>query len=237
MSERRKGLWLDPRTKLALLLLCVLSAAMAPSLLYELLVVAAVACYGIACGKFRYSLTAVAVYIGIYFLTMAALRTHGGVQIMLVAFFGLVHKVYPCGIMAGIILSNTKIGEFLSAMNRSHVPQKVVIPVAVMLRYVPTIREDWRSIRDAMRMRDVSPSLGGFLTHPGQTVECVYVPLMMAASKTSDELTVASVTRGIENPNPRTSFVLIGFGPADVIFLLLFLGVFLVGQLCRGVFL
>ena len=71
-----------------------------------------------------------------------------------------------------------------------------------MLRYIPTIQEDWHFVKDAMRMRDVSPSLGGFLSHPGMTVECIYVPLMMMASKAADELSIASVTRGIENPNP-----------------------------------
>lgn len=34
------------------------------------------------------------------------------------------------------------------------------------------------------------------------TIECIYVPLMMAASKAADELSIASITRGIENPNP-----------------------------------
>ena len=78
-----------------------------------------------------------------------------------------------------------------------------------------TIQEDWRYITDAMRMRDVSPSLAGFLTHPGMTVECIYVPLLMAASKAADDLSVASVTRGIENPNPRTCLVQIKCGVAD----------------------
>ena len=44
-GEKRRGLWIDPRTKILLLLLCVLSATMAPSLLYEMLVVALVACF------------------------------------------------------------------------------------------------------------------------------------------------------------------------------------------------
>ena len=100
-------------------------------------------------------------------------------------------------------------------MNRVHAPKKLVIPLAVMLRYIPTIQEDWRYIKDAMRMRDVSPSLAGFLAHPSMTVECIYVPLMMAASKAADELSIASVTRGIENPHPRTCLVQIKCGAAD----------------------
>ena len=64
----------------------------------------------------------------------------------------------------------------------------------------------------------------------------IYVPLMMAASKTADELTVASVTRGIENPTQRTSYVRIGFGIADLIVVLAFLAMFLVGQFYGEVF-
>lgn len=136
------GLWIDPRTKIVLLLLCVLSAAMAPSLYYEMLLVVLVAFFGIACHKTRYSIAGVAAYIAIYFLTIGALQLHGSLQVIFIAFLGLVHKVYPAGMLAGIILSTTKVGEFLSAMNRSRIPQKIVIPLAVMLRYVPTIRED-----------------------------------------------------------------------------------------------
>lgn len=233
----RPGLWIDPRTKIILLLLCVLSAAMAPSLFYEMLLVVLVSLFGMACRKARYSIIAAGAYIAIYFLTIGALQLYGSLQVILIAFLGLVHKVYPAGMLAGIILSTTKVGEFLSAMNRSRIPPKIVIPLAVMLRYIPTIREDWVFIKDAMRMRDVSPSLKGFLTHPGMTIECIYVPLMMTASKAADELTIASVTRGIENPKPRTSWVQIGFSVSDLVVTGCFLVMFLTGQLCKEVFL
>ena len=139
----------------------------------------------------------------------------GTLRTMFVAFLGLFHKVYLCGMLAGIVLSTTKVSEFLSAMNRIHAPKKLVIPLAVMLRYIPTIQEDWHFIKDAMRMRDVSPTPAGFLKNPGMTIECIYVPLMMAASKAADELSIASVTRGIENPNPRTCLVQIKCRAAD----------------------
>ena len=116
-GEKRRGLWIDPRTKILLLLLCVLSATMAPSLLYEMLVVALVACFGTACGKIRYSIIGIIVYGVFYLLTQAVLQMpSGNVQVMLIAFLGLVHKVYPCGILSGIIISTTKVGEFLSAL-------------------------------------------------------------------------------------------------------------------------
>ena len=158
----------------------------------------------------------------------------GTLRTMFVAFLGLFHKVYACGMLAGIVLSTTKVSEFLSAMNRIHAPKKFVITFAVMLRYIPTIQEDWHFIKDAMRMRDVSPSLGGFLSHPGMTVECIYVPLMMMASKAADELSIASVTRGIENPNPRTCLVQIKCGIADWMAMLIAVAFFIFELCMRG---
>ena len=207
----------------------------APSLYYEMGLVVLIGLFGACCGKWKYAWKGAAFYGLIVLITFWIMDTMTGTwRTMFIAFLGLFHKVYPCGMLSGIVISTTKVSEFLSAMNRVHAPKKLVIPLAVMLRYIPTIQEDWRYIKDAMRMRDVSPSLGGFLSHPGMTVECIYVPLMMTASKAADELSIASVTRGIENPNPRTCLVQIKCGIADWMIMAVAVA-FLIFELCvRG---
>lgn len=230
-SKSHKGLWLDPRTKFFLLLLCVLSATMAPNLTYEMGLVLLISVFALAYGRVRTAVSGAAVYAVIYAISMAALRYAGvSMQATLLAFFGLIHKVYPCGLFGGIMIGTTRISEFLSAMNKLHAPKSITIPLAIMLRYLPTVREDWHFIKDAMRLRDVAPGLRSLLTGPAMTLECVYVPLMMAASKAADELSIASVTRGIENPMPRTCFVEIRFGIADFIAAACFLAYFVAGQ-------
>ena len=216
-ERHKKGLWLDPRAKLFLILICVLASMLAPSLTYQFALVVLIAALGVFFGKWKYVIKVVCFYAVICVLTVWFMaEMTGTLRTMFIAFLGLFHKVYACGMLAGIVLSTTKVSEFLSAMNRIHAPKKLVIPLAVMLRYIPTIQEDWRYIKDAMRMQRCFPNaLPGFLTHPGMTVECIYVPLMMTASKAADELSIASVTRGIENPNPRTCLVQIKCGAAD----------------------
>ena len=235
-ETRRKGFWLDPRAKLFLILMCVLASMFAPSLTYQFGLVLLIALLGVFFGKWKYAVKAVCFYAVICALTVWIMaEMTGTLRTMFVAFLGLFHKVYACGMLAGIVLSTTKVSEFLSAMNRIHAQKKLVIPLAVMLRYIPTIQEDWRYIKDAMKLRDVSPSLKGLITNPGMTVDCIYVPLMMAASKAADELSIASVTRGIENPKPRTCLVQIRFGVADGIISLLFLAYLAAGFYLRGV--
>ena len=221
---------LDPRTKLFLILICVLSAMFAPNLYFQLALVTLIGLLAVLSGKWRYALRGIVVYALICAFTVWCMDAFGGTwRTMFIEFLGLVHKVYACGMLAGIVISTTKVGEFLSAMTRMHVPKKLTIPLAVMLRYLPTIREDWRYIKDAMRLRDVSPTLVGFLKAPAMTICCIYVPLLTAASKAADELSIASVTRGIENPKPRTCLVKIKMCAADFIAMALF-AAFLAGE-------
>ena len=214
---------LDPRTKLFLILLCVLSAVFAPNLYFQFVLVTFIGLLAAVNGKWRYALRGIFAYALICAFTVWCMGVLTGTwRTMFVAFLGLVHKVYACGMLAGLVISTTKVGEFLSAMARLHIPKKLTIPIAVMLRYLPTIREDWRFIKDAMCLRDVSPTLWGFLKAPAMTVNCIYVPLLTAASKAADELSIASVTRGIENPKPRTCLVSIRMQTGDILTLILF---------------
>lgn len=214
---------LDPRTKLFLILLCVLSAVFAPNLYFQFVLVTLIALLAAVSGKWQYALRGMIAYALICLFTVWCMGVLSGTwRTMFVAFLGLVHKVYACGMLAGLLISTTKVGEFLSAMARLHIPKKLTIPIAVMLRYLPTIREDWHYIKDAMRLRDVSPTLWGFLKAPAMTVNCIYVPLLTAASKAADELSIASVTRGIENPKPRTCLVSIRMQTGDILTLILF---------------
>lgn len=199
---------LGARTKLLLILLCVLSAMAAPSLYFQFTLVALIGLLSALSGRWQYALRGIIAYALICAFTVWCIGVLRGTwRTMFVAFLGLVHKVYACGMQAGLVISTTKVGEFLSAMARLRISKKLTIPIAVMLRYLPTIREDWRFIKDAMRLRDVSPTLCGFLKAPVMTVNCIYVPLLTVASKAADELSIASVTRGIENPKPRTCLV------------------------------
>lgn len=207
-AEQQKTIRFDPRTKILLMVFSVFVATTAPNLWYECILILLIAVFGFLCGKLKYALIGTVVFMVLYFFTTLYLQdSTGAVHTMFIAWLSLVFKVYPCGMLAGITVSTTKVNEFLSAMNKIHVSKKVVIPFAIMLRYIPTVREDWRYIKDAMRLRDVSPSFVGLLKNPSMTIECLYVPLLMAASKAADELSIAAVTRGIENPRQRTCLV------------------------------
>lgn len=185
-TSPQRGLWLDPRTKILLLLLCIFSAMIAPSLYYELGLVVLIGLFGVCCGKWKYAWKGAAFYALVVLLTFWIMDTMTGTwRTMFIAFLGLFHKVYPCGMLSGIVISTTKVSEFLSAMNRVHAPKKLVIPLAVMLRYIPTIQEDWRFIKDAIG------------NHPEVMAENAKIVITVQSTPT-DEQTLAKIQQMID---------------------------------------
>ena len=120
-----------------------------------------------------------------------------------------------------LILKTVSLREFIVALRALHVPQTVIIPISVTLRYFPAIREESGYIRDAMKLKNL---------HGGEKVEAFVVPLMMSAVNTAEELAAAAVTRGIENPVKKTSTVQLHIGVMDCICILVAAG-FLVAAL------
>ena len=77
--------------------------------------------------------------------------------------------------------------------------------------------EEYRSIRDAMRLAAWVGGAGGAL------VEYRLVPLVAGMVKIGDELSAASVTRGLGGEAVRTSRCRIGFAAADAALATVFL--------------
>jgi energy-coupling factor transport system permease protein len=225
LSKKNTGVpRLDPRTKLFVLLIGILAVIFARTVFVQCGFILLLTGLGIACGKWRASVTGMVIYacMGsvIWYAGHAMLGTTIGT--MLVAGLGFFTKIFPSGMAAGILLSTTNVSELLAAAVWLHIPRKIYIPVAVMCRYFPVIKEDWRYIRGAMKLRGIYLSPKGFFTRPAMTVECLYVPLMMSASKAADELSAAAVSRGIENPQNRTCRIKLKFSVQDFMVMIVF---------------
>ena len=85
---------------------------------------------------------------------------------------GILTRFIVTVVMGGYLIATTSVSEFISAMEKLHMPQAITVPMSVMFRLFPTIGAEWRSIRRAMRMRGIH--LGG--TKAGQVLEYQLVP-------------------------------------------------------------
>ena len=103
---------------------------------------------------------------------------------------GILTRFVVTIMMGEYVIATTTVSEFICAMEKLHMPQQVIIPMSVMFRLFPTIEAEWQSIRRAMRMRGIH--LGG--TKAGQVVEYQMVPMMTSSVRIGEELSASALT-------------------------------------------
>ncbi|MBO6299842.1 MAG: energy-coupling factor transporter transmembrane protein EcfT [Lachnospiraceae bacterium] len=134
----------------------------------------------------------------------------GGLVLRIVVY--LIERMLPSVMLAWFVLHSTKVSEFIAAMQKMHLPQTIIIPFAVIFRFFPTIADEYSSIQDAMKMRDIR-----FGTGIGRGIEYRMVPLLVSVTKIGDELSAAAMTRGLTTDTKRTSYCKVGFHIADLV--------------------
>ncbi len=206
----KKGLIFDPRTKLILLLLVNLLLLISHSLWFELALLGFCLLIVSLAGQ-----TKPAFYFFIVFCILLGIDRFlaprlSGIGFTLLSFVSFaLRKFLPCLILGRWILTSTMVSEFVAAMWKINLPQTAIIPLSVVFRYFPTIKEEWTSIRSAMKMRNINFSF-----------EHIMVPLLMSAINISEELSAAALCRGLDNPEPHTCLCKVGYRVSDKVTLL-----------------
>ncbi len=219
-----RGLVLDPRTKLAVMITLVVFAlgstgsgiaavrwmTIVVSLLPMLLLVSA--------RKYRKAAIFTAVYALMKASELLLAPRMTGPALSIIGMCCMIFvRLCPGLIMGAYMLSTTTVSEFIAAMHRMHVPQQITIPLSVMFRFFPTVLEEFSDINTAMKMRDIR--LGG--RNAGKFIEYRLVPLMVCSVNIGNELSAAALTRGLGTKVRRTNICRIGFHTADIAVILL----------------
>lgn len=208
-SKYERTAFMDPRTALLLLLLVTVFVFAQQSLYLELALVAGLGGLFFCCGLFKNGLIFM---LGFGFLLALQYYIFPTVPQIFADFFAILtsyaRKVFPCLMVGMLIVKTIPMRYLILAMRKWRFPQKLVIPLSVTLCYFPVIREEIGHIRDAMKLRKVSGAA---------KAEAILVPLIFSAANTAEELGAAAVTRGIENPAPKTSVIELRFRLQDYI--------------------
>ncbi len=233
-------MFLDPRTKLLILAITSISVFLNESILIECIFVLIPFLLFLRAKLFKPAFKNMAVFIILMAIQLAVVPklpvTAGGIVFMFAVY---IRKLIPCLMLGLLMIRTTRVSTFLAAISRLHLPKGFTIALSVALRYFPTMAEEWGFIKDAMSLRGLSVSLAGLLTHPIKTMEYVYVPMLISASKISDEITQAAVTRGIDHVGRRSCLETVKFRLWDMILLVIYAGIILLivyGFVRGGVF-
>jgi energy-coupling factor transport system permease protein len=131
-------------------------------------------------------------------------------------------KLVSIIMFASSIIASTKVGRLIAAIQEIRFPKGITIGLTVAIRFFPSIAEEGGVIIYPMKRRGLSFSLRGIVTHPVLVIENILVPIIMRMTIVANELSVLSITRGIDSDAKRTSYYKNRFTVADAPLMLLF---------------
>ena len=207
---------LDPRAKLWLLLLANAMLFCHVRSVTQAVMVALFLVPPLMAGRWRMALRFAALYAALTTVGAFAPASPGRPVATFAAMLATgVAMMLPCFITGAYAFATTSPGAFVCAMRRLRVPEAVVIPCVVLIRFFPTVREDYRHIRDAMALRGIAPGGLALLRRPARSLECILMPLLMNATTVAQDLSVAALTKGLGRPGAHTSRVEIRMRAVD----------------------
>ena len=205
MKAARTGL--DPRTKIVVLVTVIIVVFSFPGNLVMGITVAGCILLFLIDGLVLQLVGFAAVYLFLTAIQFLLLPRVGATAAMMLAGFVYFKVLMPIALPADHLMRTTSVQEVLAAAKKMRVPEKMRIGFAIIMRYLPVVGQNFRQVRDAMKLRD--------LRGLGTRVEAVYVPMLMNTVQAAEDLSTAACTRGIENPGDKTSFVKVGLRTRD----------------------
>jgi energy-coupling factor transport system permease protein len=216
---------LDPRTKLALMLMSFVAAVLftAPGpllLLFGLLLI-----YG-AVGRALGNLRRIwGLLLSIAAVSIVSWSVFAGGKTPLIWRVTVESLTYGAGaalkidamIVAGLVfLSTTRTEEIVLGLIRLRVPYQAAFAFSLAIRMVPTIIGTAVTVTEAQRSRGLDTESGGPLTRL-KTYIPLLVPIFLHTLRSTDQLAKALESRGFGASRVRTSLLEIGFAPRDAV--------------------
>ena len=218
INNNEKGLYIDPRTKLFLLLvmnIVLLSFGNSKGLFYLRFAVGFLPFIMILTDKrIKMAIIYLIIYVGSHLTIIYLIDYTAGPLVIILGFItSIATRFMPGGMLGFYFLISTKVNEVVAAMERMHISQKIIIPISVMFRFFPTVKEEAEGISDAMRMRKLG--FGYFFKRPVEILEYRMVPMMISVVNIGEDLSASALTRCLGMKKSRTNISRCGFGWID----------------------
>lgn len=210
------ALRLDPRTKLFMVLLANLTLFFHVSLAAEIILVGILLSLFFLSGKNKSGLRMTLLYTLMVSVDLLVIPYAESVFLNFIAMFTVgIRMMLPCVISGAYAFSTTTVGEMVCGLRKIMIPECIIVPSVTVIRFFPTIAEDYRQIRNAMEFRGIASGKFAVLRHPVQSLEYVMMPLLMNSNNVAQDLSVAAMTKGISLPGKHTSMIELRLTIAD----------------------
>ena len=207
-SCKQNGIRYDPRIKLLQVLIIGVLVFTLTGKKYEVLLFLSVFAYGMISGIYKTCFKFLALYIVLFMVA----------EISPLFISTTIHYFFLCFITLTLATINmirtSEISEVLASLQNMKIPYYINIPLAVILRFFPTLKQ-------GIKTRGIDISFLGFLKHPFKVYEMMLIPMLMRMLCTATELSASVETRGLGVSCKKTSYTEVKFRMLDMLLLVI----------------
>ncbi len=192
----------DPRTALYIVFLLTFAIAIKLSIVH-IGIALITAIYLSTQGLKKRALVDFMIYLLLFFISYnlynIEVKSFKNFQFILV----MILRLFPV-IMSLAVVNSFSPRKITAALSKIHFPKNLIFAFLIIVRFIPTLKEEFKNILDAMHLRRLSLRSGYGFLHPFKTIRNILVPLLFRCLQISEELGYAAMSRGVDAPFDRS---------------------------------
>jgi len=211
---------LDPKSQLLLLItvsgILIQCKMSGPRIVLNIVLLCIPILFLLKDGKYWKAIRNAVLFSGGVLCQLFVLPNISGVSAILASFvIAMFVKIMPGIVLGFYMMSTIEASKLIASMECMKFPRTLTWTISLIFRFFPTVAEEFSAIRDCVRIRGVRRR--DLILHPIETVECIFVPLILSVVNIGDELLTATLTKGFSMHGDRSSIEVSEFKAIDYI--------------------
>ena len=140
-------------------------------------------------------------------------------------------RIIAIGISMRTLIGRNEASRTLAALRNLHLPERLIMIVAVIFRFFPVLSGDMKLLRQSIATRGAFSTFGQKLRALPSYLEILTVPMALRVIRIAETLSASAETRGIDLRRRKSNYLSLSFSAWDAVFCVLLLAAVAVGLL------
>ena len=130
-------------------------------------------------------------------------------------------RIIAVGISMRTLIGRNEASRTLAALRNLHLPERLIMIVAVIFRFFPVLSGDMKLLRQSIRTRGAFTAPLQKLRALPSYLEILTVPMALRVIRIAETLSASAETRGIDLKRRKSNYLSLRFSAWDVVFCIL----------------
>ena len=127
-------------------------------------------------------------------------------------------RIIAVGISMRTLIGRNEASRTLAALRNMHLPERLIMIVAVIFRFFPVLSGDMKLLRQSIRTRGAFVTPWQKLRELPSYIEILTVPMALRVIRIAETLSASAETRGIDLKRKKSNYLPLRFSAWDIVF-------------------